>query len=262
MTQIPDTPASREARPAQMEPAVRRFSYRQLDDAEILWTLRRLRDRIVERFPQSSLGAVATDLLALGDEIVRVMGYIGRPHWALRAGATVTIVFMVLVLIAALASLDMSPGVDGFADLIQAMDAGINNLIFLSIAAFFLLTLEVRLKRRRALKTLHQLRSVAHIVDMHQLTKDPERLMSPQPDTASSPRRVLTPAELGRYLDYCSETLSVISKLAALHGQRFNDPVTLAAVNDIETLTTALSNKIWQKITLLERTRSIADGNK
>jgi hypothetical protein len=39
----------------------------------------------------------------------------------------------------------------------------------------------------------------------------------------------------------------------ALHVQHFHDPVTLAAVNEIETLTTGLSAKIWQKITLLDR---------
>jgi hypothetical protein len=91
---------------------------------------------------------------------------------------------------------------------------------------------------------------------MHQLTKDPERITSPGPDTASSPARSLGPYELGRYLDYCSELLAVISKLAALHVQHFNDPVTLAAVSDIESLTTGLSGKIWQKITLLDRTRA------
>ena len=62
-----------------------------------------------------------------------------------------------------------------------------------------------------------------------------------------------TAPELGRYLDYCSELLSLISKVAALHVQRFNDPHTLAAVNDLESLTSGLSGKIWQKITLLER---------
>lgn len=44
----------------------------------------------------------------------------------------------------------------------------------------------------------------------------------------------------------------MISKLAALHVQHFDDPVTLAAVNDVESLTSGLSGKIWQKITLLE----------
>jgi hypothetical protein len=83
--------------------------------------------------------------------------------------------------------------------------------------------------------------------------KDPERLASSQPNTASSPIRALTASQLGRYLDYCSELLSVISKIAALHVQHFNDPVTLAAVTEIETLAIGLSGKVWQKISLLER---------
>src|SRR5207248_2018749 len=98
-----------------------------------------------------------------------------------------------------------------------------------------------------------QLRSIVHIVDMHQLTKDPERLMSPQPDTASSPPREMNAPELGRYLDYCSELLSLTSKIAALFVQDFADPVVLSTVNEIETLVTGLSGKIWQKITLLDR---------
>jgi hypothetical protein len=91
---------------------------------------------------------------------------------------------------------------------------------------------------------------------MHQLTKDPDRLTFPQPDTRSSPRRELTVPELGRYLDYCSELLSLVSKLAALHAEHLNDPVVLAAVNDLESLTEGLSAKIWQKITLLGRDAS------
>ena len=59
-------------------------------------------------------------------------------------------------------------------------------------------------------------------------------------------------AELARYLDYCAELLSLSSKLAALHVQYLNDPVVLDAVNDIETLAASLSNKIWQKIMILD----------
>ena len=116
-------------------------------------------------------------------------------------------------------------------------------------------TLEGRIKRRRALGAIHELRSIAHIVDMHQLTKDPERYLSRQPDTASSPVRDMNREQLGRYLDYCSELLSVAAKLAALYVQDFADPVVLEAVSEVETLTTGLSGKIWQKITLLDQER-------
>ena len=63
----------------------------------------------------------------------------------------------------------------------------------------------------------------------------------------------MTAPELGRYLDYCSEMLSLTSKVAASFVQSLSDPVVLSTVNEIETLATGLSGKIWQKITLLER---------
>ena len=64
--------------------------------------------------------------------------------------------------------------------------------------------------------------------------------------------RSLTKAELGRYLDYCSELLSLTSKLAALYAERLSDSVVLQAVDEVETLTTGLSGKIWQKIMMLD----------
>jgi hypothetical protein len=87
---------------------------------------------------------------------------------------------------------------------------------------------------------------------MHQLTKDPEHLLAPAMRTPSSPERQFTRFELSRYLDYCTELLSLSSKLAALHAQCVNDPVVLDAVNDIEVLASNLSNKIWQKIVILD----------
>jgi hypothetical protein len=62
----------------------------------------------------------------------------------------------------------------------------------------------------------------------------------------------MTPFELNRYLDYCSESLALISKIAALYVQDFQDPVLLDAVDDVEDLTAGFSRKIWQKITILE----------
>jgi hypothetical protein len=102
------------------------------------------------------------------------------------------------------------------------------------------------------LGALHELRSLAHVVDMHQLTKDPQSVLSGRYDTASSPARTLNRYELARYLDYCSELLSLSSKLAALHVQYLNDHVVLDAVNDIESLASSLSNKMWQKIMILD----------
>ena len=65
---------------------------------------------------------------------------------------------------------------DELAETMQGVDAGVNLIIVLGGAAFFLATLEMRWKRDRALKALHELRSIIHVIDMHQLTKDPSML--------------------------------------------------------------------------------------
>ena len=228
-------------------------TYRALDEAKIIGTLERLRNRIGERFPESGLRRVAEELIAVGGEVSECVDYIRAPNWPIRITAGIVIAGMIAVLAVAVTTLRLPTGVRGLADVIPLIEAGINDIVFFGIAVYFLLTIERRMKRRRALGVIHQLRSLAHVVDMHQLTKDPEQLLSPEPNTQSSPERAMTPPELGRYLDYCSELVSVTSKLAALLVQYFNDEVLLGAVNEIETLTTGLSGKIWQKIRLLDR---------
>jgi hypothetical protein len=229
-----------------------RVGYGELKSGLILETVLRLEARIAERFPGSGLSRVSAELYRVGIDTEHTIGRLRRPIWPLRlitvAGITVLVGFTVW-----LATLLVRVSVDAgnVYEVLQGSDAAVNDVIFLSISIFFLVTLEQRVKRRTALKGLHRLRSIVHIVDMHQLTKDPQHLL-PGTGTASSPTRSLTRFELARYLDYCSEMLSLSSKLAALHVQYLNDPVVLDAVNDIETLAASLSNKIWQKIMILD----------
>ena len=112
------------------------------------------------------------------------------------------------------------------------------------IAYFFFVEKLVSLEAKQNFVELNQLRNLAHVIDMHQLTKNPEALFSSMQETKSSPERTLTPAELGRYLDYCSEMLALLSKTAALWAQGFPNPV-VTAVDQIEVLTIGLSR--WQK---------------
>ncbi|MFO0942700.1 MAG: hypothetical protein U0930_18335 [Pirellulales bacterium] len=92
---------------------------------------------------------------------------------------------------------------------------------------------------------------MAHVIDMHQLTKDPERLLPDWVPSEHSPAMNMTAFELGRYLDYCNELLSLIGKLAAVYVQRFDDEVAIEAVNEVEMLTANLCDRIWQKIMFL-----------
>lgn len=227
---------------------------------QILKTLARLEQRISERFPGSGLSRVAAQLHAIGDGTGEVLARARRPNWALRAGAAVVLLLVLGSLVAFVGNArSLSLGVNGFGPLLQVIESAAQDLVFLGIAIYFLFTLEARLKRRVALRELHRLRSIVHIVDMHQLTKDPEYLLVGGPRTASSPARVLTRFELARYLDYCTELLSLSSKLAALHVQHLNDPVVLEAVSDIEVLASNLSSKIWQKIVILDNAARVEE---
>ena len=232
------------------------MSFRTLDATHIIATIERLAQRIAERFPGAGLSRVGRELCDLARECAEDAAALGRPHWPIRAGVATAIVLMVVAVVAAVSGvvtrLGAATQVSGLAEFVQGVEAAVNDVVFLGIATYFLLSIETRLKRRVALRRLHQLRSVAHIVDMHQLTKDPERLLVAREDTPSSPERTMTRAELGRYLDYCSELLALTAKVGALFAQRMDDAVVLQAVNEVEDLTNGLSRKIWQKITLLD----------
>lgn len=225
--------------------------YRSLDSEKIIDTIGTLCRRIDERFPGSGLGRVCQELLTIAGESQKRSAWIAKPQRTLRIiiGTLITIIIASLFFVLANAAWPRS-GFD-LVVLVQVSEAGINVFILLSAAILFLVTAESRIKRTRALKAIHELRALAHVIDMHQLTKDPERLLARATVTPSSPKQNLSPTELMRYLDYCSEMLSLIGKLAALYVQKFDDPVALAAVNEVEELTTGLSRKIWQKIMIL-----------
>jgi hypothetical protein len=232
-------------------------SYRQLDERQITQTLEELCERISRRFPESNLRRVCEQLLGVAREATACADYLRRPNRPLRIVAGIAILGLVGVLVAVATMTLEAPAHMTLSDIVQNIEAGVNDIVFFGIAVYFLLSIENRVKRSRALVVIHQLRSFAHIVDMHQLTKDPERLMSKRNGEESPAHPQPTSgADLAKYLDFCSELLSLISKIAALLVQHFNDSVVLAAVNEIEELTTGLSGKIWQKITILERTQA------
>lgn len=227
--------------------------YRSLDAEKIAETVSRLRDRIQARFPESSLNSMAAELLEVARESHARSEWVARPIWWLRIGITVLILVMLATLVASIHQIQLPAGVHDLVSLLQAMESGINDVVLIGAGIYFLMGLESRFKRKVVLKAIHELRSLAHIVDTHQLTKDPEQLLRGGETTQVSPRRAMTPFELARYLDYCTEMLSLIGKLAALHVQHFTDADTMNAVDDIEDLTIGLSRKIWQKIALIGR---------
>ncbi|MCA9136135.1 MAG: hypothetical protein KDB00_05235 [Planctomycetales bacterium] len=235
-----------------------------LREQAIIDTVAALDQRISERFPDSGLSKLCGQLLDVAEKsAVRAAG-IGKSVWWIRICG-----YMLAILVVALVvgmiwlithSVKFKDEAIGWTDLISTFDAGTSALIVLGATIYFLISLEIRIKRRRALVAVHELRSIAHVVDMHQLTKDPERMLGNYQYTDHSPREAMTPMQLNRYLDYCTEMLSLIGKIAALYVQRFDDPMAVAAVSEVEQLTTGLSRKIWQKIVMLSQIIEFQSG--
>lgn len=225
--------------------------YRNLDPAQIVVCLERLERRIEERFPGAGLANVCRELVEVARETGERSRRVARPTAWLRIFSWIAIAAGA-VLLTAVANLVLS-GTKANDDLygtLQGIDSGFNIVVLVGATLFFVISLEQRWKQRSALSALHDFRSIVHVIDMHQLTKDPSMMGAAR--TSSSPDRDLAPFELVRYLDYCSEMLSLTAKLAAVYAEKLSDPVIVDTVGDIERLTSELSAKIWQKITIVQ----------
>jgi hypothetical protein len=222
-----------------------------LDAGAVEQTVDLLCRRVEERFPASGLFDLCGELQRITRKTRERAAWIARPILALRLGVGVLLVVIAAGLFGTAVSLRKPKEPLEAFQFIQLLESGINDVVLLGAGVFFLVSLETRIKRGRALGAIRELRAIAHIIDMHQLTKDPEWLVTPGRESPLVERRSMSRFELSRYLDYCSEMLSITGKVAALYIQDFDDDVALAAVNEVEDLTTGLSRKIWQKLMIL-----------
>jgi hypothetical protein len=225
--------------------------YRKLNLYKTVETIEQLKLRIEDRFPNSGLSKVCGELRDIARESTAVIRFISKPIYWLRISFGILIVIGLGTLAYSMSLVEISFEEVKIVDLVQAAEASVNDIIFIGAAIYFLFRTETLLKRKRALKALHELRTIAHVIDMHQLTKDPKSINSK--GTEHSPRRDMNNYELSRYLDYCSEMLSLTSKVSALYANDYDDEVVLNTINEIEELTSSLSGKVWQKIMILKQ---------
>lgn len=221
---------------------------------EIKNTMVRLEARVRTRFPDRGIHRIAQRMVELATSVGCDKKSLTKPYWPARLAAIVLALALagLITMLAATLAGESLRGVR-LIELLQGVEAAINDAVFLSIGLYFAATLERRWKRRFILRSLHRIRSIIHVIDMHQLTKDPEMFISPdQMAKGKFPAAIMTRFEMVRYLDYCSEMYSLASKLAAQYLSYSDDDVVLDAVNDIESIATGLSQKVWQKITILD----------
>ncbi len=228
--------------------------YRTLDAKLIIETAERLEKRVAERFPDAGLRGVAIELVSLSRDLAKAAKALEAPIWWLRGVVIVAVAAgaLMFLFVGTILPLGRLSGTHDAIQSVQGIESLINMIILAMLGFLALIRTEERIKRKQVFRKLHGLRSLIHVIDMHQLTKDPAALSTDFKPTSHSPARITDRADLARYLDYCSEMLSITGKIAALFAQSVNDDVVVDGVNDIESLGSNLSRKIWQKITLID----------
>lgn len=228
--------------------------YQRLDSARVVATTIRLQRRVEARFPDRGIAQVAGELVQVATQVAESASTARHRLKQIRVASRVLSVVVVVITIVALVLTLRDAVLNGLEhtfEWLPLIESTVNDVVFAALAVFFLYALPNRIERSYLLGQLHRLRSLAHIIDMHQLTKDPERLRSRFTTTPETIDIHLATAEMENYLDYCSEMLSLIGKIAAVCAEESQDSVILDTVSTIETITTGMSSKIWQKISLL-----------
>jgi len=229
---------------------------KQLEITKLIETLEILCRRVAERFPDSGLSRLSQDLLLTARAIPERVEALQRPNLKIRLIRLASMSFLIAGLVSLAFMIRFGDDFFSITNFAQSFTALIELVVYVGAAMLFLTTLERRAKTRQTLAYINEMRNYAHIIDMHQLTKDPDTLNKDYRSTQASPRRIMTSFQMGRYFDYCSELLAVTSKLAAVYVQTVPEAEAMAAVDQIEDLTTGLSQKIWQKSMLLPRSIS------
>ncbi|WP_050672002.1 hypothetical protein [Luteipulveratus halotolerans] len=237
-----------------MSAAPAQDDYDRLQAEAVRATVVRLQHRITARFPERNLRNVAGELVEVVDRVAAGSEHARRRIDLVRRLSRIGVTLVVIVTIAALfltlrGTIDQSP--QRSWEWLPLIESTLNDIVFAAAAIFFIYAAPSRVERGAVLEQLHRLRSLAHVIDMHQLVKDPDRIRDDYDPTGESVDLRMTRTELGHYLDYCSEMLSLVAKTAALCAEDTTDSVVLDTVRSIEQLTTGMSGKIWQKISLL-----------
>ena len=127
-------------------------NYSQLNPELLVATVEKLSTRIGERFPKAGLFRVSKHLCNIAAESRRRVTETGRRSLWIRAAIVLLLILMVAGVVMSVSAFRIQPKTDDvtWVELVQAMESGINDIVFVGIGVFFLASLETRMRRRRS----------------------------------------------------------------------------------------------------------------
>ena len=212
-----------------------------LDPARIIQTAENLARRVSDSLPKSTLAGLAVELAGIARATDVRVREAGRPIYAIRAASLLAIGSSLLGLWYLVGHIHTRWEFGTITEVFESTDAGFNLLILLAGALWFLITLEGRAKRKKALAFLGELREFIHVVDVTQLYYTPDLYKT-------GPAASRTSLDLDHtYLLFCTEMLAVISNLAPLYTRGAAGDSIWRAAADVEMLANAIAAKLTSK---------------
>ena len=143
----------------------------ELNSDKVIETIVVLEKRISDRFPDAGLRNVCNNFLTLAKQSKNNIEWIAKPNIIMRSFAYFIILIGLGGLAYSISYIDLKITDTTLLNIATISEAIFNDLLLLGAAVFFLGSMESRAKRKRAIKRLNELRVIAHVIDMHQLTK-------------------------------------------------------------------------------------------
>ncbi len=217
------------------------FGRHRIDTARIIETAENLAGQIGERLPGSSLAALAVELVRIAHATEERARQARKPILAIRAGSFLAIGACVVLLSFIMMHVHARWEFSTIGEFFGATDAGFNLVALLAGAIWFLATIEARIKRKRALGAIEELREFIHVIDVTQLYYTPDFFK-----TESQPAHSSLKFD-ANYLMFCTQMLGLIGNLAPLYTRGAAGDSILRAVSDVELLAIAITTKLQSK---------------
>lgn len=218
---------------------------------KIVASLAQLAQRIEERFPNSGLLQLTQEIQSEVKGIPDSFVVISQSPRAFGFFKFLVIALVIGAIAGMVSQIEMTQDFWTAGVFSQVLASLVQLAVYVGILILFVFTFEKKVKTKKALACMNAYREFAHLIDLHQLAKDPTTFLKNYQPSSASRKNDLGKFLMSRYLAYCNELLSFLGKATALYVHQFPFEPLMSAADQIEDLTTGLSIRIWQKNSVL-----------